>query len=168
MTYGYRTEAETAARSIVEIYENEIIERLINGEKASSDLSNDYENGDIDLYFAIGDREYDPKTAIDLLEELDKFSNAIDQRGLWQDVLASVAADAYKNAVTAIFDDFINKINEIDVETVRDDVKLEMLETEGTGEDENYDARDWERDNGDRIDAALKARLKEEIDEIEI
>lgn len=115
---SYRKMAhDDAIELIQEYFKDEIVEQLSKNGRASDDIYNDYANGDEIFHEVIIDRDYKPYDAVILLDELGEYQE--DDSGLWEgltrwdDMLATIAAYTYGNAVMAEWRYHIKHINEV-------------------------------------------------------
>ena len=97
----------------------EIVGYIQDEGEASSDLYNDYDNGDSIFHEQIVDTEYTSEDAMELLSELHVFEE--DDSGLWEGkdwltILRIKAAYTFGNAVNDEWYKLISDINEIDLD----------------------------------------------------
>ncbi|MDD5527135.1 MAG: hypothetical protein PHE11_07020 [Candidatus Omnitrophica bacterium] len=123
---NYRQEAEDdAANLVLEYFMDEIVDQIIDKGEASTDINNDYDNGDGIFHETIVDRSYHMTEAAELLSQLYRYVE--EDSGLWEgetdvDRIAEIqAAYTYGNAVWDEFDTLITNINSLYI----DDIKLE-------------------------------------------
>ena len=112
---NYHKEAESDAASMVQEFEDQIIEQLIDKGEASDDYNNDYDGGDEYHHQSHVDKAYSLLEAANLLDQLDRYEET--DSGLWQglkprEAISAQAAYTYGNAVGDVWRDFIKKINE--------------------------------------------------------
>jgi hypothetical protein len=157
---------EDAEDLIKEYFIDEIVQQLIDGGEISSDMYNDYDNGDGIFHETITDRYYHKTDAMELLDELyehEETDSGIWEGLDWEKVIQVKAAYTYGNAVMSEWNDIIEKINDIDPESldVTWDIILAMIELHPTDEIINEDNEDEE----ELID--LSALSGDQYDEIE-
>ena len=128
----YRQEAEDdAANLVLEYFMDEIVDQLFDSGEASSDINNDYDNGDGIFHETIVDRSYHLTDAAELLSQL--YRNAEEDTGLWEgetdvDRIAEIqAAYTYGNAVWDEFDTLIMNINSLDIDDIKFETAIECL-----------------------------------------
>ena len=123
---------EDAENLIKDYFIDEIVQAIVDGEEVSSDMYNDYDNGDGIFHEVITDREYHRSDAINLLDELYKYEE--EDTGLWEGsdwdgVMQAKAAYTYGNAVMSEWDRIIEYINSIDFdEKTEDEIRKLILE----------------------------------------
>lgn len=118
MSY-YHDEAMSDAAETVRNYMEQIVDRLMDCDKVSDDLLNDYPNGDSYHHENRVDKEYSLTEADEILDTLSKYEE--DDDGLWsgqlpREAISTQAAYTYGNAVYGMWRDFINDINKYDFE----------------------------------------------------
>lgn len=175
---SYSEQAEDDAKELVRDYfMDEIIEQLINDGEASSDYNNDYDNGDSTFHEIIVDKDYSPKEALELLDDLYKHEE--EDSGLWEGqdyrgVLSAKAAYTYGNAVGSEFQSLIEEINGIDVDDVkRDAAELLISKSILTAEErellneQEYDVVEFcEEYYAEPFENNVKEALQKEIEEL--
>jgi len=147
----YESEARSDAVAFFDEYRDEMIAQLVDGDKVSKDLLNDYNNGDSFIHETYTDRSYDLREAVDVLEDLDQYEET--DAGLWEgkdmkEALETCAAYTYSAAVYSFIQEAIETIND-NCESIVDEYGDDDIEWE-EGKDEE----------------ALKSRLSDEIDSI--
>ena len=105
-----------------------IVEQLENIGEASSDLYNDYSNGDAWHHECHVDRGYSLMEAADLLDQLAEHVET--DGGLWEsleprEAIGRQAAHTYGNAVYSAWIDLIAQINSEYQEWIEEDVDLD-------------------------------------------
>lgn len=118
---NYSLEAYDDALSTIENFEEEIAEQLEEKGEASSDLNNDYPNGDSYHHENHVDKSYSLREAADVLEQLSE--HEADDPGLWEGLeprraIEAMAAYTYGNAVYADWVDLIEELNQEAVEAL--------------------------------------------------
>lgn len=113
---NYRAKAVEDAADTVREYKDEIVRQLVEDGKASNDLNNDYPSGDAYHHEAHVDRGYTLLEAAHVLDELSEFE--ADDSGLWEgqaprEAVETMAAFTYGNAVYSLWNELIERINEI-------------------------------------------------------
>ncbi len=152
---------DDARELLADEFSEEIVATLADRGEASSDLYNDYINGDGIFHERITDRDYSPKDAVDLLEELSAYEET--DEGLWDGlpwdrVLAAKAAYTYTNAV---MEECIRLISEINCTINVDEIRQSVVDALVAEEQEKRGP------NGEKVDAdALEDEKGEEIDQI--
>lgn len=111
----YLADAREDAASAVEHFEDEIVEQIVEGGKASDDMNNDFPNGDSYHHESHVDRHYSLLQAAKLLDQLGNYEET--DRGLWEgldprEAVKAQAAYTYGNAVYSLWQDLIKEINE--------------------------------------------------------
>lgn len=114
-TSDYFADARADAKSMAEEFVDEIIEKLLEGGDASTDLYNDYPNGDSYHHENHVDRDYDLSEAAELLNQLSDHEET--DTGLWEGLeprkaINAQAAYTYGNAVYAFWREIIEEIND--------------------------------------------------------
>lgn len=114
-TTDYREDAMEDARDTARDYIDEIVQMLIDDGEASTDLYNDYLNGDSYHHENHVDRYYDLADAAAVLDQLKEYEE--DDSGLWEGLspkraIATQAAYSYGNAVLSMWQDLINHVND--------------------------------------------------------
>lgn len=112
---NYREEAADDAKRMVTEFIDEILLAIINDGEASTDLYNDYSNGDSYHHETHIDKEYDLMEAAQLLDDLNEFEET--DSGLWQSLeprqaIGAHAAYTYGNAVYDFWRRIVTQINE--------------------------------------------------------
>lgn len=148
---------------------SEIVDFIMDEGEASSDINNDYANGDSIFHETIVDRDYDAEEAMELLHELSAFEE--DDSGLWEgkdweDILRIKAAYTFGNAVHDEFETLIATINEIDLdEAIKEAVRASFKELghfKMTAEDREYlEIEDLESWLDEKHDEMCRKHLKE-------
>jgi len=155
----------------------EIVDLIMDEGEASSDINNDYANGDGIFHETITDVDYDTDEAMELLQELSSFEE--DDSGLWEgkdwdDILRIKAAYTFGNAVHDEFETLISSINDIDLdEVIKQAVKAAFKELghfKMTAEDRAYleieDLESWLDENRNGLcEKHLKELLTKEVEE---
>jgi hypothetical protein len=129
-------EAISDAKDTVINYLDEIADMIIEKEKASEDLLNDYVNGDAYHHENHVDKDYTLLEAANILEKLNKFEET--DEGLWEGLqpkkaIIAQAAYTYGNAVYYFWTKLIEEINtqninsEMNKENIKNKIK-EILE----------------------------------------
>ncbi len=172
-------QVDRAARDLIrDNFISEIVDLIMDEGEASSDINNDYANGDGIFHETIVDTDYDAKEAMELLHELSSFEE--DDSGLWEgkdweDILRIKAAYTFGNAVNDEFETLIATINEIDLdELIKQAVKAAFKELKpfkiGAQERERIELDDLETWLNDRYNGIcekhLRAILEKEIEEV--
>jgi hypothetical protein len=111
----YSKEAGEDAKEFIENFIEEIIDQLISDGSASTDLNNDYDNGDAFIHETYTDRDYNLQEAAKLLHDLTDYEET--DSGLWEgqeprQAVATQAAFTYSSAVTSVIIDIIKSIND--------------------------------------------------------
>jgi len=145
---------EDAKDLIREYFIDEIVQQLIDGSEVSSDMYNDYTDGDQTFNETIIDRSYGRTEAMELLDELYEYEE--DDSGIWEglnweEVIQAKAAYTYGNAVYSKWNDIISNINDINPENL--DVTFVTEHFKTTYEDE------WNT----KFEAALRVYVLEEL-----
>ncbi len=123
---------EDAEDLIKEYFIDEIVQSIVDGGEASSDMYNDYDNGDGIFHEVITDREYHRSDAIELIDELYEYEE--EDTGIWEGldwegIIQAKAAYTYGNAVMSEWDRIIEWINDIDFdEKTEDEIRKLILE----------------------------------------
>jgi hypothetical protein len=150
---SYSTQAEVDAKDLIrDNFVDEIVQQLLDDGEASDDMNNDYAHGDSTFHETIIDRWYNPKDAIELLNDLSEHEET--DSGLWEgsddytDILATKAAFTYGNAVYSEWRNLINNINDIDVEEIKWQVADDIAtnEKESFTEDEESEIENMDND----------------------
>jgi hypothetical protein len=172
---NYHKEAEEdAAMLITDYFMDEIVDQLIDSGEASTDINNDYDNGDGIFHEVITDRSYHMTEAAELLSQL--YEYAEEDTGLWEgetnvDRLAEIqAAYTYGNAVWNEFSDLITEIND-EVDDIKINAALDVLmENADKTEIPDYDElsedetiEQAETKFGDEYEEKLRKQLIEKI-----
>ena len=167
-----------AARDLIrDNFIPEIVDLIMDEGEASSDINNDYANGDGIFHETIVDTDYGAEEAMELLHELSSFEE--DDSGLWEgkdweDILRIKAAYTFGNAVNDEFETLISTINEIDLdELIKQAVKASFKELghfKMTAEDREYleigDLESWLDEKHDEMCRKhLKEILTKEVEE---
>lgn len=110
----YRKEARSDAADTVRNFSDDILEKLIHFGEASSDLHNDYSDGDSYHHESHVDRCYPLLAAATLLDQLSEFEET--DSGLWEgqeprEAVATQAAYTYGCAVLEYWRELISDIN---------------------------------------------------------
>jgi ABC-type Zn2+ transport system substrate-binding protein/surface adhesin len=108
-------EAAEDAAEMVKNFLDEIVEQLTNEGEASTDLLNDYPEGDAYHFENHVDRDYDLEEAAEILNEYHEYEET--DTGLWlgqepRRAIATQAAYTYGNAVYAKAVEIVRSINE--------------------------------------------------------
>lgn len=171
-------QVDRAARDLIrDNFIPEIVDLIMDEGEASSDINNDYANGDGIFHETIVDTDYDTEEAIELLHELSAFEE--DDSGLWEgkdweDILRIKAAYTFGNAVSDEFETLISTINEIDLdEAIKEAVRASFKELghfKMTAEDREYleieDLESWLDEKHDEICRKhLREILTKEVEE---
>lgn len=123
---------EDAEDLIKEYFIDEIVQAIVDGKEVSSDMYNDYDNGDGIFHGVITDRYYHRSDVMDLLDELCEYEE--DDSGIWEGldwegVIQAKAAYTYGNAVMSEWDRIIEYINSIDFDgKTKDEIRKFVLE----------------------------------------
>ena len=172
-------QVDRAARDLIrDNFIPEIVDLIMDEGEASSDINNDYANGDGIFHETIVDTDYDAEEAMELLHELSSFEE--DDSGLWEgkdweDILRIKAAYTFGNAVNDEFETLIVTINEIDLdELIKQAVKASFKELKpfkiDAQERERIELDDLETWLNDRYNGIcekhLRAILEKEIEEV--
>lgn len=122
---NYRQEAEDdAANLVLEYFMDEIVDQIIDKGEASTDINNDYANGDGIFHETIVDRSYYLTDAAELLSQL--YKHAVGETDV--DRIAEIqAAYTYGNAVCDEFDTLIMNINSLDIDDIKFETAIECL-----------------------------------------
>ena len=115
MTTDYAAEAETDALSMIQNFNEQILEQLKDKGKASNDLLNDYSSGDSYHHETHVDKEYDLSEAAELLDQLNEYEET--DSGLWEgrdprEAISAQAAYTYGNAVMTKWQEKIKEVND--------------------------------------------------------
>ena len=171
----YAREAEEdAAMLITDYFLDEIIDKIIDSGEASTDINNDYDNGDEIFHEVITDRSYGLEEAAELLSQLYRYEE--EDSGLWEgeddlDRIAEIkAAYTYGNAVWDEFSDLITEIND-EVDDIKINAALDVLmENADKTEIPDYDElsedetiEQAETKFGDEYEEKLRKQLIEKI-----
>lgn len=121
---------EDAENLIKDYFIDEIVQAIVDGEEVSSDMYNDYDNGDEIFHEVIVDRDYHRSDAIELIDELYEYEE--EDSGIWEglgweEVIKTKAACTYGNAVMSEWDDIIEEINGMDFEGLNEDEIRKMI-----------------------------------------
>lgn len=116
MSYYY-DEAKSDAAETVRNFMDVIVYRLMDGEKVSDDLYNDYPDGDSYHHENHVDKAYSLTEADEILDTLSEYEETDD--GLWigqapREAISTQAAYTYGNAVYGMWQKFIKDINKHD------------------------------------------------------
>ncbi len=119
-----------AENLIKEYFIDEIVQAIVNGDEVSSDMYNDYANGDGIFHDIITDRYYHRSDAIDLIDELYEYEE--EDSGIWEGldwerVIQAKATYTYGNAVMSEWDDIITEINAIDFDGKNEDEIRQLI-----------------------------------------
>ena len=163
-------QVDRAARDLIrDNFIPEIVDLIMDEGEASSDINNDYANGDGIFHETIVDTDYDAEEAIELLHELSAFEE--DDSGLWEgkdweDILRIKAAYTFGNAVSDEFETLISTINEIDLdEAIKEAVRASFKELghfKMTAEDREYlEIEDLESWLDEKHDEMCRKHLRE-------
>jgi hypothetical protein len=163
-------QVDRAARDLIrDNFISEIVDLIMDEGEASSDINNDYANGDGIFHETIVDTDYDAKEAMELLHELSSFEE--DDSGLWEgkdweDILRIKAAYTFGNAVNDEFETLISTINEIDLdEAIKEAVRASFKELghfKMTAEDREYlEIEDLESWLDEKHDEMCRKHLRE-------
>ncbi len=123
---------EDAQDLIKEYFIDEIVQAIVDGGEASSDIYYDYDNGDGIFHEVITDRYYHQSDAIDLIDELYEYEE--EDTGIWEGLdwsgmIQAKAAYTYGNAVMSEWNDIIEEINNIDFDgKTEDEIRKLVLE----------------------------------------
>jgi len=159
-----------AARDLIrDNFIPEIVDLIMDEGEASSDINNDYANGDGIFHETIVDTDYGAEEAMELLHELSSFEE--DDSGLWEgkdweDILRIKAAYTFGNAVNDEFETLISTINEIDLdEAIKEAVRASFKELghfKMTAEDREYlEIEDLESWLDEKHDEMCRKHLRE-------
>lgn len=112
---NWREEVDSDSKLFIKEYEDEITEQIIDCGEASTDLNNDYHNGDAFIHENYTDRTYKLLEAAELLDQLNDWTET--DHGLWKsleprEAIGAQAAYTYTNAVISFIMDRIKNINE--------------------------------------------------------
>jgi hypothetical protein len=115
MTTNYRDKARSDARDTVDYFSAEIVDQILERGKASTDLLNDYPDGDCYHHESHVDQAYNLQEAAELLGQLSDHEET--DSGLWEgqsprDAIATQAAYTFGNAVYSEWFDLIEQIND--------------------------------------------------------
>ncbi len=166
---SYRTDAMNAAKDfIAEHLKEDIIDNLAERGETPKMLY-DYPGAE-EYTYGYSDTEYGPREAVSLLEDLDDYEETdrgIIGEGDWRDQLSATAAFTYRNAVVSFINDLLEEINQIDLETINDEVveALKEQNSEGLKTIEGEDKIWFEEDEADYISSAFEEEYNEYIRE---
>lgn len=163
-------QVDRAARDLIrDNFIPEIVDLIMDEGEASSDLNNDYANGDCIFHETIVDTDYNSEEAIELLQELSAFEET--DSGLWEgkdwdDILRIKAAYTFGNAVSDEFETLISTINDIDLdEAIKEAVRASFKELghfKMTAEDREYlEIEDLESWLDEKHDEMCRKNLRE-------
>lgn len=165
----YREDAQNTAKDFVaEHLKEDIIENLMRDFKTPDGLYN-YPGKD-EYTYQYSDTEYQPKEAVQLLEDLDDFEDSLGEQGDWRDVLSSTAAYTYRNAVVHFINELLEEINGIDFDNIIEEIVeiIKKQEAEGLKTIEGEDKAWFEEDEADYIKSAFEddynIYMREEIE----
>lgn len=158
---------------------DEIVEQLVRGDEVSDDIYNDYPNGDELFHEQITDYYYSPREAVNILEEYGEHEET--DSGLWEgasgweQILGTIAAYTFSNAVMYEIRNFISEINEIDVDELRQAALEPFREaheedearkaSEADENEEDYDYTPFDEDKAD-IEDVLTAAVRDAVESI--
>ena len=169
---------EDAEELITEYFIDEIVTALIESGEASSDINNDYDNGDGIFHENIVDRSYRRDDAIQMLDELyrDEEEDSGIWEGLdWEETLQAKAAYTYGNAVWREFGDIIDTINndvdihEIELNTMNeilDEIDDSIMEHDGVDLSNEEAILDWAKENKESWNETLEKNVKVAVNEL--
>lgn len=126
---NYEIKAKNDAKDFIkEHLIEQIIENFIRSSETPTVLYK-YKYNDESTY-KYSDEYYSPLEAVTLLDQLSDYEET--DRGLfedkdWRDMLSSIAAFTYKNAVMSFINDLLIEINEINIQFVSDEVIEEIV-----------------------------------------
>ncbi len=166
---SYRTDAMNGAKDfIAEHLKEDIIDNLVR-DYETPEMLYGYP-GTEEYTYQYSDTEYRPREAVNLLEELDDYEETdrgIIGEGDWRDQLSATAAFTYRNAVVSFINDLLGEINQIDFETIDDEVVevLKKQNAEGLKTIEGEDKVWFEEDEADYIRSAFEEEYNEYIRE---
>lgn len=131
---NYYRKAQSDAWDTVEEFADTITEQVQRGEEVSSDLYNDYPNGDDYHHSTHVDKWYNLTQAAEVLDQLAEHTE--EDSGLWQgqeprEAIGTQAAFTYGNAVMAEWQSLVEELN-----TELSDVTLEFPDTTEVAEEE--------------------------------
>jgi hypothetical protein len=169
---------EDAQDLIREYFIDEIVQALVDGSEVSSDMYNDYDNGDGIFHETINDRYYHRTDAMELLDELyehEETDSGVWERLDWEGVIQAKAAYTYGNAVMSEWNDIIENINSnIDRDDVASEVADKILE-DPEKQPVNYNEMEdsdlveyvverYEEEYNSKLEAALRALVLKELE----
>lgn len=110
----YLADARSDAADAVEHFEDEIVAQLVQHNKASDDMRNDYPGGDSYHHENYVDKMYSLIEAANLLDQLSNYEET--DGGLWEgleprEAVKAQAAFTYGNAVYSLWRELIEEIN---------------------------------------------------------
>ena len=146
-TDDYLASAESDAKSTIQEYADAILEQLLDDDKASDDLLNDYPDGDAYHHESHVDKWYSLIDAATLIDQLSKFEET--DSGLWEgqqpkEAIGTCAAYTYGNAVYSEWTDLIRRIN-----SEAEDIISDFAEEESDLEKEISDLEDAEGEDAE-------------------
>ena len=157
----YLTSAEDDAKSSVEEFVDEIVEKLIDGQGDADLEITDYS----DSYHHENhvDKSYSLLEAAELLDDLSSYEET--ESGLWEgqeprDAISTMAAYTYGNAVASMFRDLMVQVND----AIDDAVREESLVWEHDDEPENLTPE--EHDAWVVMEENWQANLEKQVEEI--
>lgn len=162
--------AEREVKEYIEEYISIVSNGLLDDGRASDDI-NEYGSGE--AYYAeyILDRDYQPREAVELIEELSNDEET--DESTWSGVkgirgiLSAIASRTYGNRFLRLFGEKIEEINSIDVDFAKEEVIEELTNEDGyETESPSFNQEKWEEENDKRIISALRDRIEERIREI--
>ena len=158
----YRANARVDAIDMVQHFEDEIVEQLVDRGEASDDYNNDYPDGDSYHHESHVDRAYNLLDAAKLLDQLGKFEET--DSGLWEgqmprDAIATQAAFTYGNAVSAFWSELVKAINEKAGEITYPRPAPAVRPTGGSKQDWRPKARPLPVPEGEEITPEIAKRL---------
>ncbi len=111
---NYYQEAKEDAKECATNFLDQIVEQLLEDKQASSDLNNDYPDGDSYHHENHTDKYYNLQQAALVLDQLRSYTEG--DEGLWErqspeDAISTMAAYTYGNCVDSLWDDLITNIN---------------------------------------------------------
>jgi len=131
-TTDYMSEAVNDAKNMALNFLEGIVESYIDNDgKASTDLFNDYGDGDEYHYESHLDKEYDLTEAATLLNQLDNHEET--DSGLWEgleprEAISAQAAYTYGNAVLSYWEEIVKEVNS---SSDMEDLLAKYLDEEG-------------------------------------
>lgn len=109
-----RAECQNCADEFVRHFDEQIIEMLVNDGRASTDLCNDYDDGDAFIHEMYVDNPLDPDEAMEILnrwQEYEETDSGLWAGKEWDQILEIKAAHTWGAAVCAYIQKLIRDIN---------------------------------------------------------